>query len=138
MIDPSLPLQAAVFSALSTALGTGVGVWDRVPVDATGKVKASFPFVQIGEDQMVSAADQCHDAVDAYVTVHVWSRAVGKVEAKTIMADVVLALDTDLVVSNHLVIAHLVENGPRHMTDADGLTSHSVVTLLYRMGPISS
>lgn len=136
MKDPSLPLQKAVFDALTQAFaGQGVGVYDRVPLDAAGRMIGPFPFVQIGEDHILSEADQCHDAASAFATVHVWSRAVGKVEAKRTMATVCLALDAILAVDGFQAITHQVVDGPRHMTDLDGLTSHSVVTFRYRLGP---
>jgi hypothetical protein len=135
VIDPSLPLQKAVHDALTAAAGDDFGVYDRVPVDPAGKISARFPFVHIGEDHVLSEADQCHDAASAFATVHVLSRAVGKVEAKAIMARVLLALDVILVVEGFQVITHQVADGPRHMTDPDGLTSHSVATVRYRMAP---
>lgn len=136
MNDPSLPLQAAVYAALVAELGSAAGVHDRVPLDQAGKVTADFPYVHIGEDQVVSDADQCHDASTAYATVHVWSRAVGKVEAKTIMARVCSALDTRLTLTGFEIVAHGVDDGPRHLTDADGVTSHSIATFYYRLGPV--
>lgn len=136
MKDPSLPLQAAVFGALTAQLGDSAGVYDRVPIDAAGRVTAKFPYVHIGEDHVLSQADQCHDATDAYVLAHVWSRGVGKVEAKTIMADVCLALDAPLAVAGFEIITAVCTSGPLHMTDMDGLTSHSVVTFRYRLGPV--
>jgi len=141
MKDPSLAVQAAVFAALTasaplaTAFGTEPRIYDRVPVDAAGRVIAAFPYVAIGEDQVTSEADACHDASSIFVTVHVWSRKVGKVEAKTIMAAVCLALDVKLTVAGFGVIGVSVESGPQHLTDVDGLTSHSVVTFRYRLAP---
>lgn len=135
MIDPSLPLQKAVFDALTAALDPAIGVHDAVPLDPNGRISASFPFVQIGEDHVLSEADQCHDAASAFATVHVYSRAVGKVEAKRIMATVCAVLDVKLTLEGFQVITHQVDDGPRHMTDLDGLTSHSVVTFRYRLGP---
>lgn len=135
MNDPSLPLQKAVFDALDEALDGSAGVYDRVPTNGAGKPTASFPYVTIGEDQIVSDADQCHDACTAFATVHVWSRAVGKVEAKGLMATVCSTLDALLEIDGFEVIAHGVDDGPRHMADLDGLTSHSVVTFRYRMAP---
>lgn len=144
MKDPSLPVQAAVYAALtgSAALATAFGdaprVYDRVPQDDTGRITAAFPYVAIGEDQVTSEADACHDASSIFVTVHVWSRAVGKVEAKTIMAAVCQALDVKLTVAGFGVIGHAVETGPQHLTDVDGLTSHSVVTFRYRLAPAAN
>lgn len=137
MIDPSLPVQKAIFAALSVEFGDEVGVYDRVPRDAAGKIAAKFPYVHIGEDDVASEADQCHDAASVFPTLHVWSRAVGKVEAKTIMARVVRVLDAILPIEGFGQITATVETGPRHMTDADGLTSHSVVTFRYRMAPVA-
>lgn len=135
MNDPSLELQAAVYAALSAALGTDAAVYDRIPADTSGKIIAKFPYVHIGEDHIVSDADQCFDASEAYATVHVWSRAVGKVEAKELMARVCLALDVLLVLPGFDVVTRTVSDGPRHLTDPDGLTSHSVVTFCYRLAP---
>jgi hypothetical protein len=136
MIDPSLAVQKAVYDTLAAVNNLGAQVYDRVPRDAaSGKVTAAFPYVHIGEDQVVSDADQCHDAATVFATAHVWSRAVGKVEAKTIMARVCLALDANLGVDGFEIIAHGVDDGPRHMDGGDGLTSHSVATFRYRLGP---
>jgi hypothetical protein len=135
MKDPSLPLQKAVHDTLAadTAVAALVAarIYDRVPPAPT------FPYVHIGDDHIVSDADQCHDACTAYATVHVFSQAVGKTEAKAIMATVCHALDVLLAVSGFGVITHAVDDGPRHMTDPDGLTSHSVVTFVYRLAPTS-
>lgn len=134
MKDPSLPLQAAVYALLETALAP-TKVYDKVPRDAAGKISAAFPYVQIGEDQVLSEADQCHDASSVFATVHVWSRAVGKVEAKTIMAQVCEALDVKPTITGFEAISHEVDVGPLHLSEADGLTSHSVVTFRYRVAP---
>jgi hypothetical protein len=141
MQDPSLALQATIYAALSGAAGLSAAfagsprIYDRVPLDPAGRITAEFPYVQIGDDHMISDADQCHDATSAYASVHVWSRGVGKVEAKRIMAAVCLVLDANLTVAGFQIITHQVADGPRHLTDADGLTSHSVATFHYRLGP---
>lgn len=138
MIDPSLPLQKAIVEALSAEAAGDFGVYDQVPTDAAGRaLKAAFPYAHIGEDHILSDADQCHDACSAFATVHVWSRTVGKVEAKQVMARVCRALDVKLAVEGFGVVTHQVAQGPQHLTDLDGLTSHSVVTFRYRMAPVA-
>jgi hypothetical protein len=134
MNDPSLAVQKGVYAAASAALDPDAKVYDRVPL-ANGKVSADFPYAHIGEDQVVPETDQCHDAFSVFVTVHVWSRAVGKVEAKRLMARLVAALAVNLPLDGFQVIANRVTD-IRHMTDADGLTSHSVATIRYRLGPV--
>ena len=142
MNDPSLSMQAAIYSALTTYTpliayfnGATPRVYDRPPMDAVGKVIASFPYIQIGAFQVIDERDQFHDATSFLPTLHVWSRGVGKVEAITIMGMVITALDTILVPQGFKIITQMVEAGPHHGTDADGLTSHSDVTLRYRLGP---
>jgi hypothetical protein len=136
MNDPSLALQKGVFTALSAALAGVAGVYDRVPLDNAGAVTAPFPYAHIGEDHILAATDQCHDAFDAFAVVHVWSRAVGKVEAKTVMGLAIAALAANLVLDGFAIITWACTDGPRHMTDLDGLTSHSVVTFRYRLAPV--
>lgn len=135
MKDPSLPLQAAIVAALEAAKGPGESVLDRVPLDAAGKVKAAFPYYHVGEDQVLSDADQCMDPSTVYATIHIWSRGVGKVEAKQMTARAALALDAKLTVAGFAVIGHKVERLD-HLTDLDGVTSHSVLVLRYRLGPV--
>lgn len=141
MQDPSLALQAAVYAALqaSTALDTifegDIRVYDRVPQNAAGQLTAKFPYIAIGDDHLVDDSDQSNEAYSAYCNVHVWSRKVGRVEAKTIMGAVLDALKTRLDVEGFRVISGLLDFGPEHRTEVDGLTSHSVATLHYRLGP---
>ncbi len=142
MIDPSLPLQKAMFDALSqdaalaVLFGVKPRVFDHVPLDDAGKIKGPFPFIRIGNIHIVSDADPCHDPCTAYPDVDVWSRKPGKVEAKAIMARVCAILDTALTVEGFRTIGHHVDNGPRHLDGGDGLSSHSVATFRYRLNPI--
>jgi hypothetical protein len=93
VIDPSLPLQKAVYDALRAGLTRASASTTACRSTPPARSRPASRSWHIGEDHVVSDADQCHDASSAYVTVHVWSRAVGKVEAKTIMAQVCLLLD---------------------------------------------
>jgi hypothetical protein len=51
------------------------------------------------------------------------------------MAQVIAALDAPLAVAGFQVISSVVDSGPLHLSGPDGLTSHSIVTLRYRMQP---
>lgn len=136
MQDPSVPLQKAIYDALSAEFGAEAGVYDQVPADSAGRVTAKFPYLTIGEDLVVSDADQCHDPSTCYQTVHVWSRAVGRVEAKRLMARAVSVLDAMLVVEGFQVIAHAVDQGPQDVAGPDPLTTHRVATMAYKLGPV--
>lgn len=92
LTDPLEALQRAMYATLSgdaalQALATGgVKVFDRVSDD-------SFPYIVIGED--VSSPDDmdCETWSEIFSTVRVYSRAVGKIEAKQIAGRVRYLLD---------------------------------------------
>lgn len=127
MSEPSLALQGAIFSALKnsaavTALIAG-RVYDSVPASPV------FPYVTLGNDTTQADHAECLDgSVETTVTIDVWSRAVGKVEAKQIAGAIVTLLNhAPLTLSGYRLV--LIEHeASRHLDDPDGLTSHSVVT----------
>lgn len=123
MADPSLALQGAINTRLrSQVSGVSNRVFDRVPADVV------FPYIELGEFQTLDDGAQCHDGQEVYVTLHVWSRAVGQVEVKTIGAAVRGALhEAELTLAGwqFLEIAH---QDTRYLKDPDGLTSHAVLT----------
>lgn len=128
MSEPSLALQAAIVSALRadapvTAL-IGQRVYDRVPPVPT------FPYVTIGDDQVLPDAAECLDgSVEVTATIDVWSRTVGKVEAKQISGAIVslLNFNASLTLTGYRLVS-IEHESSRHLDDPDGLTSHSVVT----------
>lgn len=122
-VDPSLALQGAVVSALRTA-GTAAGahVYDRVdPADP-------YPRITIGEGQSLGDYADCMNGTETFLDVHVWSRAVGFVEAKRIADRVREVLhDADLPLEGHHL--DLIEfRDARTMRDPDGITSHIAMT----------
>lgn len=124
MADASLALQGAINLRLRAEIAAvGERVFDRVPADV------AFPYIELGEFQTLDDGAQCHDAQELFATLHVWSRAVGQVEAKTIAGAVRGALheaELDLGVAfQFLEIAH---QDTRYLKDPDGLTSHAVLT----------
>lgn len=123
-------LQKAVYdtlladTALAVEMGGAVRVYDSVPDNAI------FPYLSIGSDQIVDNGTSCSNGSEAFVEVHVWSRAVGRVEAKKISGAVRAALDMPLVITGHKVIVHGFQDA-RHLNDPDGITAHSVVSFRY-------
>jgi hypothetical protein len=137
MKDPSLAIQAAEYLALRAALPATVGVYDDVPADAAGRITAAFPYVKFAQYQVKSDADQCHDPSTVFSTVEVFSRAVGKIEARQLMAIVCLVLDAklDLSAGGFKCIGNGVENGPLDVGDTDPKTKRLATTFRYRVGP---
>jgi hypothetical protein len=127
MSEPTLALQGAIVATLKAnaavnALVNG-RIYDRVPVGAI------FPYVTVGEDQALADHAQCLEgSVEVNAKLDVWSRAVGKVEAKKISGAIVTALNSvDLPLAPDYRLNNIGHSRTLHLSDPDGLTSHSVV-----------
>lgn len=133
MSDPALAVQNAMEAALqsSTDLTTAMGlqsvrVYPLAPPD-----RASFPYLTIGEDQVVADETECSAGSEVFTTVHVWSRtddsiSGSRAQAKRIAAAVRVAINRSLDIAGF----DLVEcefRQTRHLTDPDRRTAHAVV-----------
>ena len=127
MSSSSAELQKLVRDTLvanSEIMALANGVYDQVPSNPFGTKTA---YVVLGETDGSPDDAECIDGVEENITLHIWSRAVGKVECKRL---------TDLVRrSLHRAPLSLIDNALvqievefyRTMTDPDGFTSHGVV-----------
>jgi hypothetical protein len=137
VIDPAAPLQKAQFEALKndTAIKTFFGVsapriYDRPPKDP------KFPYVTIGDDQVIDDRAEGLDASEVFTRTHVWSKDVGVVEAKRLAALVANALDAELTIEGHRVVEHAVES-IQPGAASDPLISHRIVEHRYLTEPTS-
>lgn len=122
MHDASLPLQAALVARLRAALPALAGrVHDRAPPEV------AFPFVQFGASQSVPEAEGCLDLATCHLTLHVWSRAVGAVEARGFAAAIAAALTDWTPELTGVACDDLRVTSIQIMADPDGLTTHGVV-----------
>jgi hypothetical protein len=124
MNDPALAVQGAYVARLKSQI-TAVAsrVYDRAPQNVV------FPFIQIGDIQTVEDGADCIDGTEVFVTLHVWSRAVGRVEARQVAASCRLALHEwlpDLTANGFRCVEHM-HRDTRVMEDPDGLTSHGIL-----------
>jgi hypothetical protein len=139
MNSPAGALQKAIFAALRADAGlraffgpVAPRIYDLVPVDAqTGKVTATFPFIQIGEDDVLDSGDQCEDGAETHFNIHVWSRAGGKVEAREIGRLVGLVLDADINPDGHAIVVHQIAQDRDIPSGDGGLTAHRLVVARY-------
>lgn len=138
--DPAYAIQIAVSNALMNhpdmiaAFGGTPRVWDRVPADSSEL--ATFPYLTIGEDQIIGHTNQSTDPSEVYVKVEVWSRANNKGEVKLIAGAVRTALDTDIGLGfGHDIITHTF-HGVIYRREGDGLTEHAILTQHYQTGPV--
>lgn len=124
MADPSLALQGAINVRLRAQVAAvGNRVFDRVPADVI------FPYIELGEFQTIDDGAQCHDGQEVFITLHVWSRAAGQVECKTIAGAVRGAFhEVDLDLGNAWQFLEIAHQDTRYLKDPDGLTSHAVLS----------
>lgn len=126
MSEPSLELQRVIVATLKAdpavnALIAG-RIYDRVPSPET------FPYVVVGDDQVSQAHAQCLEgSTEVFSSLHAWSRAVGKVEAKKIAGAIVTALNGAPLVLTGFRCVSIEHDTTRHLGDPDGITSHSVI-----------
>ena len=121
--EASWPLQKAVFDALSanTDLTAVVsGIYDHVPADT------AFPYVTLGETTVSDWSSKSFDGQEHLLTLHVWSRAKGRKEAKEIMALVYDTLHDAALAVEGQELVNLRFDFAQTLKDPDGLTVHGV------------
>ena len=146
---PAETLQRAVFGALtgssdlialfeSVRSGAGVQVYDRVPqptqneLEAAYRKRVPFPYFTLGEDEFLDDdGGACARAWEVFVTVHVWSRAVGMPQAKAFMQAAEAALVTELDLGADFTCTDAQLNSVRYLKETDGLTTHGVLVVRY-------
>lgn len=135
MSDPALPLQKAVFDALAGAAGVKARCGDPARVYDWPPMTPRFPYITIGEDQIIDDGTTCGEGFECFVTVHVWSREKGKPEAKAIGAAVRAALNVALPVAGFTVV-EFEQRDARYLRDPDGVTEHGVLVFRYLIDPV--
>lgn len=126
MLDPSLPLQTALFAALTApgVLPASVGgrVFDAPPENAP------TPYVSLGDCQVLPDKAGCIDGTICYPIIDVWSTYKGYKEAKEIAAAILAKLDDQPpVVDGFAVIVFEIHNY-MPLRDPDGITRRVSMT----------
>lgn len=141
MSDPALPLQEAIEATLRGSDDLKAAMKsDTVRLyTMSAQIGAPYPYVVIGEDQVIDDSTQCADSSEVYTTVHVWTRDSADVsesrdQAKRMAGAIRSALKGPMTVTGFdLVIQEF--DSTRHLTDPDGLTAHAVVTHRFLLDP---
>lgn len=129
----AVALQKAVFDALradATVSGLIAGrVYDRIPGEdqRTAATGESFPYISFGPYDFVSDDAECVDAGEHTLQVDVWSREVGRVEAKQITDAVRRALHRHEADLGAYALVEMRVDFAQVIGDPDGLTSHGIV-----------
>jgi hypothetical protein len=129
--DPSLQLQLAIVAALkATGSSAGARVYDAVTSEKkrltdTG---AAWPYISLGNVQVINEKVECLAGADVYVTIDAWSRDVGKVELKQMGQKIIAALDDVDLSSGDLTVNSCLLEDVNYLDDTDGLTRHGAFT----------
>lgn len=121
--DPSLDLQKAVVSALrssSPSIADG-RIYDDPPISA------QFPYVSYGSDQVFSDDVDCIVSFEIFLSLDVWSRAVGQPEMKRIIGEIRQALHGADLSLDDFALVSIEHNSTRYLDDPDGKTKHGIV-----------
>lgn len=130
MSDPSLALQGALAAKIKGSTGGGdLGVADRVYDKVPDK--PTFPYVRIGDDQVVGDDDDCEELSEVFTRIHVWSQAGGKPEAKRIAGLIRSRLRTATFTLAGYTVDNIEFVQTIYLDDADGLSVHAVIELRF-------
>lgn len=123
-------LQKAIFDALTTAGICSGRIYDGVQENPV------FPYVTIGDEQILEKGNSCQDGWEVFSDVHVWSRPAtsSKAETKNIIAQIVPLLATTLTLTGFRTVIGELETS-RVFRDPDGKTEHGVITLRFVIEP---
>lgn len=126
MSDPAYALQMQFAVALKASSGGGdLGVADRVYDEVPAK--PVFPYLKIGDDQVLGDDVDCGQLSRVVARIHVWSRAIGKPECKAIAG----AVRDRLRAWDFALPGFRVENvqflQTLYLDDPDGITQHAVI-----------
>jgi len=127
MKDSSNALLAAVRARLLADPAIAAKCQDRVYDRPLGD-NSLFPYVQLGETQVLPWEAQCIDGVQIYLTLHVWAR---EGWAGDDVRDICAAIYDSLHAQKFPVTGHdlqLIEHQTtRVLRDPDGETRHGVI-----------
>lgn len=135
MSEPSLALQGAISTLLKANAGVaaivGTRVYDAVPTNPV----ATFPYLTIGDDQVLPDIAQDYDGADVVMTIHGWSRGAGFPEVKGLGKAVNAALTDAALTITGFRIVEIIPEQIQYLRDPDGLTRHGVFVFRARTEP---
>ncbi|WP_223565256.1 DUF3168 domain-containing protein [Agrobacterium tumefaciens] len=138
MSDPALAIQTALVGRL-TGLATEAGerVYDDVPAEAQREAETgeAWPYISLGNGQMVPVDEECFDRSSTYLDINVWSRDIGFPQVKRIAGAIRAALhEQELAIAGHVLDRMRVEN-IAYSRDPDGMTRRARLELLIETQP---
>lgn len=128
MASANLELQGAMLTRLKADITLSslvqARIYDQPPTPVI------FPYVTIGEAQLIRDDALCLSAGQVYLTLHAWSRKVGYPEVNQVADAVVESLHlAPLTLPTNRLIS-LNHHQTRSFREDDNLTSHAVIELV--------
>lgn len=133
MSDPSLALQGGLVALLKS--GGGVGVADRVYDEPPDEKNRVFPYITVGDDQVVGDDNDCSEISEVFCRIHVWTRTVGFPETKQIAGAVRARLRATPPTVNGFTVDVVEFQQHQFLRDEDGKTRHAVVEYRFLISP---
>lgn len=124
---PQADLQKLLYSTLSGTteiMAQCGGVFDNVPSDPW---KGKTAYISFGPSDVVDDGADCITSGVHTFQVDVWSKAVGKLQARRIVDMIYKALHEQVLALSENALAEIRVDFRRVLMDPDGVTSHGVV-----------
>jgi hypothetical protein len=134
--DLSVALQQFVYDTLSNDAGLMSkvnGIFDYVPPNIGQEADVKFPFIVIGEDNIIDSSDKCGTLKDPKVTIHIWTEAENKMVLKEIMQivhDLIHYTNGNVDGVNITATNHEQSNV---LQEAEGLIFHGIMVFTFYM-----
>lgn len=132
MIEPTLPLQAAIRSLLANN-GNVTGLVSANAILDANQRPSVMPAILLGEGQTVQDEGLARDRFEVYLEVHIWTEEAGTAVSKQIVGAIRNALYDWRPSASGLDIADLYVQSTRFMRDPDTIHAHAIMTLNARV-----
>lgn len=132
-MNTALAVQKAIVTSLTNAPDVTALVGDRI-FDSVPK-KASFPYIRISDIQLIDDGNACANGYEVFSTIHIFSEAKGRIEAKRIADAVRPVLATEIAIEGHDTIVGQF-NDERYTDDPNPLVTHGILTFRYLVEPV--
>ena len=116
--------QRIVYTALAGNISATV--YDDVPQLPSGQPAANFPYVVIGNDTIAPWDTDDKVGGSITLTLHVWSRAAGFLQAKTIAGEIYAILNRGTFSLAGFNVVDCLAEFSDSLTDGDGETRHLI------------
>jgi hypothetical protein len=127
MTYPNFELIAQEFLYARLNGNIGCSVYDDVPQQDEGQPRAIFPYVTIGESTSSSVETDSYVGKNVTVILHIWSRAEGQKEVKTLVGAIYSLLHRINVPDDTYYVRDCWQIFGTTMLDPDRRTRHGVM-----------